>query len=224
MLSYANLPMDTISLAVCILDSLPTRFRSSWRMAYPRARQNSSANKRHTLPPSPIQAPASDVVFPEVAILAALMIANKFVEDVQNSTQYFSYVWGRDIWSCEQVNATERCIMEGLGYRIMPLYNAECIKQARHDMELTRRELLDETSDLAAETREYELYNTRPMSSGQAVVGLGLQLTPAETPKLELSNPFGRNQALSQETKEAFGNTRGISKDYLHMPSEVAPR
>lgn len=218
MLSYANLPMDTIALAVCILDSLPTRFRSSWRMSYPRSRHHSSAIKRHTLPSGPIQPPGSDVVYPEVTILAALMIANKFVEDAQNSTQFFGNVWGRDMWSCEQINATERCIMEGLGYRIMPLYNAECIKQARHDMELTRRELLDETSDLAMEAKEYDLYTTEPMSSGLAVVGLGLQLTPADTPKSELSNPFGRNQALDQEVREAFGNPRGISTDYLHMP------
>ncbi|KAK6087532.1 hypothetical protein SCUP234_01690 [Seiridium cupressi] len=217
MLIRANLPMDTIALAVCILDALPTRFRNRWRMVYPRSRQTSTALKRHTLPSGPIQ-PPSDVVLPEVAILSALMIATKFLEDVHDPTHYFSSEWGRDVWSCEQINATERCVMEALDYRIMPLTGEEYIKEARHDIEATRRELLDETSDAALEAREYGLYNTRPMSSGEAVVGLDLQLTPADTPKSELSSPFGQNYLLGRETQHAFSNSQTLPEDYLHLP------
>jgi hypothetical protein len=217
MLSRANLPMDTIALAVCILDALPTRFRNRWRMVYPRSRQTLAASKRHTLPSGPIQ-PSSDAVFPEVIILCALMIANKFLEDVHDPTHYFGSEWGRDIWSCEQINATERCVMEALEYRIMPLTNDEYIREARHDIEATRRELLDETSDAACEAREYGLYDTRPMSSGEAVVGLGLQLTPADTPKSELSAPFVQDDHFCCETRKAFGGLQTVPEDFLRLP------
>lgn len=217
-LSRANLPMDTIALAVCILDALPTRFRNKWRMAYPRI--TSDAAKRHTLPPGPIQ-PPSDAVYPEVNVLCALMIANKFLEDAHDTTQYFSSEWGRDMWSCEQINATERCVMEMLDYRIMPLTDEEYIKEARHDIESTRRELLDDTSEASFEARDYGFHESRPtMSSGQAMVGLGLQLTPVETPTCGQSAFFGR--LLSLETEEAFGHPQTLPEDYLHLPESPA--
>ncbi|ETS83180.1 hypothetical protein PFICI_05056 [Pestalotiopsis fici W106-1] len=218
MLNRANLSMDTIALAVCILDALPTRFRNSWRMIYPRSRQTPAASKRHTLPSGPIQQP-SDAVYSEVVILCALMIASKFLEDVHDPTQYFCTEWGRGIWSCEQVNATERCVMEALEYRIMPLTDEEYIKEARHDIEATRRELQDETSEAAFEARECA-FDTRLMSSGQAVLGLGLQLTPAVTPNPELSTGHGQNADLADETKDAFRSSQTLPENYLHLPMQ----
>ncbi|KAI1876838.1 uncharacterized protein JN550_000910 [Neoarthrinium moseri] len=223
-LRHANLPMDTIALAVCILDALPARFRNRWRMAYPRSRQTPLASKRHTMPSGPIQPPSDDAVMPEVVALSALIIANKFLEDMHDTTQYFSSVWGADAWSCEQINVTERCVMEALEYRIMPLMAPDYIQEARHDLEFTRRELLDENSDAALEAKECGLYHIKPMSSGEAVVGLGLQLTPAETPRSELHTPFGFNQFLGQETREAFANTQEVPQGYLHLPSEAHPQ
>ncbi|ORY64983.1 uncharacterized protein BCR38DRAFT_484460 [Pseudomassariella vexata] len=219
MLSHADLPMDLIALAACILDALPSRFRHSWRMSYPRSRRTSPVCKRHTLPSTPIQLEhdaQADTVLPEVAVLAALMIADKFVADLQEPTSYYASRWGMDIWSCEQINFTERCIMEALGYRILPLWDAQIIKEVRHDIELVRRELMDETSGMAPEARDYELCSNRPMSSGEAVVGLGLQLTPAETPKSQLT--AGQ---YDQETREAFSTARAVPPDYLHLPNEA---
>lgn len=218
-LSHAELPLDTIALAACILDTLPARFHSRWRMSYPRSRQPPPTSKRHPFPAGLYQPPSNDVVYPEVVILAALILAFKFVEDKQDSTQYFSLVWGRQLWSCDQINVTEQCIMEAIGYHILPLWSVEYIKQARHDIELARRELLDENRE-PKESEEYELCNSKPMSSGKAVVGFGLQLTPAETPKSELYNSYDHIQSLDQETREAFGNQESVPHDYLHLPAE----
>lgn len=218
MLNRANLPMDNIALAVCILDALPTRFRNRWRTVYPRSRQTPAASKRHTLPSGPIQ-PPSDAVYSEVVILCALMIASKFLEDSHDPTQYYCTEWGRDLWSCGQINATERCVMEALEYRIMPLTDEEYIKEARHDIEATRRELQDETSEAAFEAREMA-FDTRLMSSGQAVFGLGLQLTPAVTPNSEVTMGLGQDAALADETKNAFRRSQTLPEDYLHMPMQ----
>ncbi|KAI3335216.1 hypothetical protein F4824DRAFT_160404 [Ustulina deusta] len=187
MLARANLPMDIIALAVCILDSLNSKFSRSWRVAFPLSRQGQPASKRHTLPSAPGHATHINSVFPEIIILAALMIADKFVEDLQNPAQYFTSTWGNNLWTYEQINFTERCIMESLGYRILPLWDPALIKQARHDIEMARREIIQESTRSVGEDGRKHF---KSMSSGHAVVGLGLQLTPAATPDSERATSF----------------------------------
>ncbi|KAI0010032.1 hypothetical protein F4779DRAFT_333410 [Xylariaceae sp. FL0662B] len=224
-LARADLPMDIIALAVCILDSLNSKFSRSWRISFPLNRTNEPLPKRHTLPAGALQSLHIDNVFPEIIILAALIVADKFVEDMHEPTQYFGRVWGRDVWSCEQINYTERCIMESLGYRILPLWDPRFIKQARHDIEMARREYLSEETE-ALHDGSATAKHTKSKSSGYAVVGLGLQLTPAETPKSEeeAPAPHDRVQHLGRETREAFANGKPLPQDYLRLPPEAAPR
>ncbi|KAI1430701.1 hypothetical protein GGR50DRAFT_167986 [Xylaria sp. CBS 124048] len=182
MLARAQLPMDVIALAVCILDSLDSKFSRSWRISFPLNNHGQPASKRHTLPSAPGQATHINAVFPEIIILGALMVANKFVDDIQDSTEEFASGWGMNLWTSEQINFTERCIMERLGYRIMPLWDPMLIKQARHDIEMARREIIQESAKYAGEESRKHF---KSMSSGHAVVGLGLPLTPAATPHSE---------------------------------------
>ncbi|KAI1141941.1 hypothetical protein F5Y05DRAFT_210477 [Hypoxylon sp. FL0543] len=221
-LARANLPMDIIALAVCILDSLNSRFSRSWRISFPLSNINESGPKRHTLPSGAVQAVHIDNISPEIIILAALIIADKFVEDLQESTQYYSSSWGQNLWTCEQINFTERCIMENLGYRILPLWEEKSIKQARHDIEMARRELIDDGIAIADESKTAK--HVKSMSSGHAVIGLGRQLTPAETPQSELATPFGHVQTIGRETCEAFSNSTALPQDYLHLPSTASSR
>ncbi|KAI0394386.1 hypothetical protein F5Y17DRAFT_262331 [Xylariaceae sp. FL0594] len=185
MLLRADLPMDIIALAVCILDSLDSKFSRTWRLAFPSNHNGQPTSKRHTLPSAPGHATHIDSVFPEIIILVALMIAEKFVEDKSCPTHHYVSTWGNNLWTNEQVNFTERCIMESLGYRIMPLWDPSIIKQARHDIEMARREIVRESSNSGDYRKHF-----KSMSSGHAVVGLGLQLTPAATPGSELGTPF----------------------------------
>ncbi|KAI1081659.1 hypothetical protein F5B20DRAFT_50874 [Whalleya microplaca] len=227
-LARANLPMDIIALAVCILDSLSSKFSRSWRISFPLNRSSEPLPKRHTLPSGALQAFHIDNVFPELIILAALVVADKFVEDMHEPTQYFSAVWGRDMWSCEQINYTERCIMESLGYRILPLWDPKFIKQARHDIEMARREYLSEERELYDESETTKMAkHAKSKSSGHAVLGLGLQLTPAETPQSEVATPFDHHHAvhvhtLGRETREAFASSgKALPQDYLRLPPEA---
>lgn len=267
MLVRADLPMDVIALAVCILDSLTWKFSRSWRASFPLSPIMTTTTTTTTTNPDtstnagadeePEQQPSPprhiDSVFPEVIILGALVIASKFTEDVQESTRYFSTAWGRGLWSCEQINFTERCIMESLGYHIMPLWSASHIKQARHDIEMARRELLDE--DVGADTQTLRegrgggssAKHSKSKSAGHALgLGRGLQLTPAETPTSEAAeSPFdrdhqeehqglrrqgrrgqgqGQTQNLRQETQDAFSQPMDLPNDYLHLPGEATPR
>ncbi|TQV98867.1 hypothetical protein V2A60_007434 [Cordyceps javanica] len=157
-LGRADVPLETIALAVCVLDRLDAKFGRRWRLTCPlrpghhepaaaapetTKRQVFAHAKRHSLPPTTPQPSRYrqpqlhiDSVQPEVIVLAALVIADKFTEDSEQSTQTYCTAWGRGLWSSEQLNATERSIMESLNYRIMPLCDEDCLADAMVDMQL----------------------------------------------------------------------------------------
>lgn len=157
MLARADLPEHTVALAVCILDSLNAKFSRNWRLSCPLAPAKAvddsaewplrrSGSKRHTLAGTGSMSRDRfirsqqqsqlhiDSVNPEVIALAAMIIAGKFTEDSQEPTRWYASAWGAGVWTCEQINVTERCIMENLGYRIMPLTAPDVLEDALSDM------------------------------------------------------------------------------------------
>lgn len=147
-----------------------------------------------------------DSVHPEIIALSAIILAVKFLDDVPQFTGELATEWGRDLWSCVQINFTQRCILENLGYRLLPLWEESIISEALEDMDrAARQSSLESGSDKDWATdvclRSFGGEVERKMSDGNAVVGLEEQLTPAETPMVE--NVPGTKD-LSFETKEAF--------------------
>ena len=206
LLARTDLKLDEIALAVCILDSLSSKFALNWRLRCPLSLRESSGStteqqqqsKRYTFPASPAAAAANqlhiDCVKPEVIVLAALVIAVKFLEDAHAPTQYYRSTWGNNLWTCEQINITERCIMEDLNYRILPLWDERLIADALNDMERAGRQALHLSPSVAMAQPQKEACDSkhqheRCQSSGAAVWGLGLQLTPAGTPMSECNLP-----------------------------------
>ncbi|KAK4463721.1 hypothetical protein QBC42DRAFT_60401 [Cladorrhinum samala] len=212
----SDLPMDTIALAVCILDSLNSKFSLKWRLRCPLAQRDSFSelSKRHTMPASPVGATQLhiDCVNPEVIILAALVIAVKFLEDCQEPTHYYRSAWGKNMWTCEQINVTERLIMESLGYRILPLWDPSLIGDALNDMERAGRQMVYPPQPRNKDKQHHG------RSASEAVVGLGLPLTPAETPVLE-NGPVIRHD-VDQDVRGAFGGEAAAAAcPSLHIPS-----
>ncbi|TVY75565.1 hypothetical protein LSUE1_G007335 [Lachnellula suecica] len=188
-LTRASLPLETIALAVCILDSLNSRFALTWRQGCP------LLGYQHV-----------DEVHPELIVLCALVLAVKFLDDRQQTTWRYKEDWGRGLWSCEQINFTQRCILENLGYRLLPLWEESIILEALEDMErAVRQPSLEITSDddWDADTCFGSFGNEcgRKMSNGKAVLGLGDQLTPVETP---VPGNIRGTKDLCMETKTAF--------------------
>ena len=227
MLRRANLPVDTIALAVCILDSLNSkRFSLNWRLICPLVRSDapSMRTKRHTLPAAPTLANQLniDCVNPEVIILSALVIAFKFLEDTcYEPTGYYSYAWGAEMWSDEQINVTERCIMESLEYRILPLWDRDLIRDAAADMERAGRQATLPLRQSLPRAGNSDEPHKRSMSSGKAVYGLGLQLTPVETPKKEnvLLTDF-THDLVGDEVRAAFvARPTTITAESLRLPA-----
>ncbi|KAK7748524.1 hypothetical protein SLS53_000544 [Cytospora paraplurivora] len=210
MIARAELPLETIALAVCILDSLDSKFSRKWRVTLPLATPH-LLNKRHTITSAAHSLITHiDSVSPEIIILTALIIAFKFTDDCHEPTQYYASVWGKGLWTCDQINTTERCIMDHLGYRILPLCDRDIIEDAMEDMRragmmvLREREVMQKrggataaaaaasASAAAAEAAKMDVCHTRSVSvpvrpgQGDAVFGLGFQLTPVDSPADEI--------------------------------------
>lgn len=144
-----------------------------------------------------------DSVAPELVILTALVIAFKFTDDCQEPTQYFASAWGKGLWTCDQINATERCVMEHLGYRILPLCEQGIIDDAVEDMRragvmaLKEREARSSTAPKMTGDSIMGGGHARSISvpvrpgAGEAVLGLGLSLTPVDTPTEERHAELG---------------------------------
>ncbi|KAM0283098.1 hypothetical protein ACHAQH_002701 [Verticillium albo-atrum] len=190
LLARTALPLESIALASCILDSLNSKFALTWRLSCPLIADAAlSPSKRHSLAGPFFQQRQMhiDSVQPELIILAALVIAAKFTEDQQDSTTYYCASWGRNVWSCEQLNVTERCICENLNWRIKPLVDDEdLITETLVDMQLAARHYRPASRPAQNATGDCSGHSkSKSMSIGTAVMGLGLQLTPVDTPLYE---------------------------------------
>jgi hypothetical protein len=163
-----------------------------------------------------------DSVHPELIVLSALILAVKFLDDAQQTTKEYAEEWGKGLWTCEQINFTQRSLMENLGYRLLPLWEHSIILEALEDMERAGRqytpEIYDENWDTATCFGSFGgTGHERKMSNGKAVLGLGEQLTPAETPMVE--NIKGTRD-VPVEARNAFQDSSGSG--YLQLPDRTA--
>ena len=93
------------------------------------------------------------------------------------------------MWSCTQVNFTQRCLLENIGYSLLPLCQEGIIRDAMRDMERAGRRSDVVRYDSSQDSRREA--NSGAESKGGAIAGIGEQLTPAETPTLETAfSPF----------------------------------
>jgi hypothetical protein len=201
-LASASLPLPIIALAVCILDSLNSRFALSWRRSFPLTGSESPVPQQLHI----------DSVRPEVIILAALIISVKFLDDQQSTTRLYSEDWGSRRWTCQQINATEYAIMENLGYRLLPLWTEELIGDALEEMERAGRYASRHTGHTSPQTPEVDL---KAVFSGKAVWSAERQLTPAEIPMPE--NIRG-TVGLAPEIRQAFAVDHGTMAQNMALP------
>ncbi|KAG0127025.1 hypothetical protein HOY82DRAFT_626301 [Tuber indicum] len=113
-LQRANVAMEVVGLASCILDCLTGQFVRRWRQEYCAA--EGSAERC------------------EVLAVAALCIALKFLED----TSLSSRMWARDIcgdrFSPRMLSITERLILGDVGFSIAGICTAELIQYSINEM------------------------------------------------------------------------------------------
>jgi hypothetical protein len=140
------------------------------------------------------------------------------------------------MWSCEQINYTQRIILSNLNYSLLPLWKESIILEALEDMERAGRQ-----AEKAEQARTTNTYPAEPkiwdsdwetetcfgsfdgqksMSDGKAVLGVREQLTPAETPMVE--NIRGTRD-VCPETRKALSGLRREVKTFALPDRTVEP-
>lgn len=118
----ANLPSPILELAVVIMDSLTLKFATKYRRQLP---LNTQEHQR------------IDDVRPELVAMTSLLIANKFLDDDETRTK--TKEWQRNVgcemWTCSQINTTERLILDCIGWSVMELAGEWLMNEAREDMQ-----------------------------------------------------------------------------------------
>ncbi|KAF2472822.1 uncharacterized protein BDR25DRAFT_312717 [Lindgomyces ingoldianus] len=166
-LSRANLPIEIIAFASCILDALSQRFATSWRTC--------------CLPPNPPNfgfdpkisfrhPPAMD---PEIVVLSALAIALDFLEDRPRPNSHWAKIEGGFLFTERQIEATKVCILKDIDYGLFRITEGMVMHMLR---------VMQQAGEFS---------RTDPTTIVQKVEKLDLQLEPdadkdARRPKLSL--------------------------------------
>lgn len=213
MLTRAHLPLEIIAFAVCILDSLNSRFALSWRQGCPLITPHPPTRFGVGQSEERDQEQHIDSIHPELIILSALVLAVKFLDDGHRFTREYASDWGLGMWTCNQINFTQRSILENLGYRLLSLWNENIISEALEDMERCGRQVSpsirsneDWDTDTCFGSFGYSGNGRdRTMSDGEAVLGTGDQVSPAAAPMAE--NSLGTKDIVIETTVAFEGDT-----------------
>lgn len=118
----ADLSQPILELAVVILDSLTPRFTTTYRRQLPLS--SDQQGQQHI-----------DDVRPELIVASSLLIANKYFDDNEMPTSRWATKVGAGLWSCQQLNTTERLVLDCIGWNIMDLSDDWLLAEARDDMD-----------------------------------------------------------------------------------------
>ncbi|KAI9696791.1 MAG: hypothetical protein M1836_005153 [Candelina mexicana] len=173
-LRQADLPIETIALAACILDTLSNRFAQLWRRECPSDVPNPlNGDDISEILTSRSSYQPNTYIEPEVIALAALSLAVACLDDRHSSTRYWAQSIARGRFSCGQINATRRCILLDLNHQILPLCSAQLIEETIEDMELVTASLERlKTASLKPHNREA----TSPKASCTGGITVDFQL------------------------------------------------
>ncbi|KAI9826008.1 MAG: hypothetical protein M1819_007463 [Sarea resinae] len=151
-LSRVELPIETIALAACILDNLSTRFTQAWRREclncpspspsplpsppqsplQPLELVDTAPNEYSTSLTAPAPSHSTQPLKPDLIILVALLLSSHLHTDGQceNSTpaHYAIYI-SNHLFSCRQINATTRAMLQDLDYRLEPLGREDMVRE-----------------------------------------------------------------------------------------------
>jgi hypothetical protein len=117
----SNLPLETIALAVCILDSLNSRFALQERKGCLLIKQHMPCSFGN-IGKRVVKTQHIDYIHAELILLSALILAAEFLDDARQTTKEYAEEWGEGLWTCDQINFIQRYLLENLGYSLLPLW------------------------------------------------------------------------------------------------------
>lgn len=181
----AELSLEIIGLAACILDALGSRFAPEWRKAYSSTASTSSLLNR-SWKKTPFHHHTKTSVEPEIVVLCALSLAAGYLDDSQKPVAYWARTISADRFTTKQVNATRLCILVDIDYSLYS-FTPDMIQEAMEDMQ--RAEHLfngQTTASTACYSKEERAKPPVLTLQGTAVLMHGLY-TPEPSPESELS-------------------------------------
>jgi hypothetical protein len=117
-LDRARLPEATVAFAACILDALSRHFVRAWR------RECEAVNTSRR---SAFQSTTNKS---ELIVLAALAIANGFLDDVRGEPRWWATYVAYGAVQLKEVDATIRCVFKDLDYDLCG-FSAEEVEQMK---------------------------------------------------------------------------------------------
>lgn len=124
-LDRAGLPEEIIAFSACVLDALSARFAAAWRDAlapseYARGLQNFLRSDSK---------PQQVHVSPDIIVLAALSLAHVFLVDRWRSSRHWSLRESDGAFSVQEIEATQRAILQDLDYGLFRISNEAVQRQ-----------------------------------------------------------------------------------------------
>jgi hypothetical protein len=119
-LNRARLPESTVAFAACILDSLSRQFVRAWRKECDAV----NTSRRSAFQSTSCQS--------ELIVLAALAIANGFLDDVRGEPRWWASYVACGAVQLKEVDATIRCVFKDLDYDLCG-FTADEVDEMRQD-------------------------------------------------------------------------------------------
>ena len=188
----AELPLEILGLAACILDALGSRFAPEWRKACSSTARTSSLLNR-SWKKTPFHHNTKASVEPDIVVLSALSLAAGYLDDSQKSAAYWARAISADRFRTSQVNATRLCILIDIDYNLHS-FTPDMIQEATEDMQRAEHLFNGRTTGSAVTCNKDERVKPPVLTlKSTAVLKHGLY-TPEPSPE---SEPSGVLSALS---------------------------
>ncbi|KAF2122178.1 hypothetical protein BDV96DRAFT_663169 [Lophiotrema nucula] len=173
-LERANLPVEVVAFSACILDALSQRFATSWRAACaPAASVHFHGMSQFRQHPN---------VFPEVVVLAALALAEDFLQDRSRSNKHWAQIEARGLFTAREIQITKTCILQDMDYGLLRI-TQEMVQHMMRTMQ--RGTKVSSSAACTKSSAAIEKDERRPKLSldlpGTAVWNYGMQ-TPEPSP------------------------------------------
>jgi len=181
----AELPLEIVGLAACILDALGSRFALEWRKACSSSARTSSLLNRSWKKTS-FHHDTKTSAEPEIVVLSALSLAAGYLDDNQKSAAYWARTISADRFRTGQVNATRLCILIDINYNLHS-FTPDMIQEAMEDMQRAEHLFNGQTTGSAVTCSKDERVKPPVLTLQSTAVLMHGLYTPEPSPESDLS-------------------------------------
>ncbi|KAI8941589.1 hypothetical protein NX059_002804 [Plenodomus lindquistii] len=173
-LARANLPDEIVAFSACILDSLSSRFASTWRDAL--APSDYARDLQNFLRTDSLRTQQLHVS-PDVIVLAALALAHGWLVDRTRSSRHWSAKESAGVFSVGEIEATMRAVLSDMEYGLFR------IKEDVVERRLRNMQRKTTVAEAVVEPAAKSLKASRPRNLSLSLAGTSLWRHGVQTPE-----------------------------------------